>query len=101
MPQFKYTGGYSAYYPDSGLFTKPGEVHTLDSAPDNRWEPVNGAQSDAAAPVVASPVTDTPEPAQAVETASPAADVIAEAEALIDANPALAAQIVKEAKANA
>lgn len=81
MPQFKYTGGYAAYYPDSGLFTKPGEVHTLDSAPDDRWQLADGSQS-------------APE-------AAPQTDAVAEAEALLEANPELAAKLVEEAKANA
>lgn len=91
MPQYKFTGGYSAYYPDSGLFTKPGEVHTLDSAPDDRWAPVDGS----VAPVAAPAVNDAPAPQE------PQANAVAEAEALIEANPALAAKLVEEAKANA
>jgi hypothetical protein len=101
--KLKYNGGYSRYYPVTGLFVKPGEVHDLDSAPDADWSAVEAdakAVAEAVAPVVA-PVAeavakDAPDVANAAETA--AEDVLHKAEALLEANPELAAKLVEDVK---
>lgn len=93
MAQFVFKGGYPRYYPTLALFTKPGEVHPLDSAPDADWAEVTDTAATAVAPAV-TPVAPTPAPTPA-EVAD---DALKAAEALLEANPELAAKIVEDAK---
>jgi hypothetical protein len=110
MPKYVFKGGYPVYYPNTGLFTKPGEVHELDAAPDANWSAVVddartavAAVAPAVAPVAAAVAKDAPDVVKAAENAAPAVEVAAEdalkaAEALLEANPELAARLVEEAK---
>lgn len=92
MPNYKFTGGYGRYYPDSGVFSNPGEVHALDKAPDADWVEVAEAVEPAVAPAVAAVAKDAPAIAE---------DALHAAEALLEANPALAQRLVDEAAKNA
>lgn len=114
MPKYEFKGGYPVYYPNTGLFAKPGEVHILDAAPDSNWteapdaevgktlRPVETAVSAAVAPVAAAVAKDAPDVAKAAEAVEPVAeDALHAAEALLEANPELAKRLVEEAAKNA
>ena len=103
MPKYQYNGGTGRYYPNTGLWTNPGDVHVLDAAPDASWTEVpdadtGGSLRPAAAPVAAPAAPATEATPQTADAASPDADAIKEAEALLEANPELAARLVNEAK---
>jgi hypothetical protein len=89
MAKFTYQGAYPRYYPTLSLFTKPGETHELDSAPDYQWV-TDGAT---VSRETTKPAVTTP--------AEPVADELSAAEALLAANPALAHKLIEEAAQNA
>lgn len=92
MAKYTFTGGYSRYYPLSGLFVKPGEVYEFDTAPDADWATDEAPVAAVSAPVVAPPVS---EPVPALP------DPVATAEALLEANPALAQELIDKVAKNA
>lgn len=87
MTAYRFDGPEPRYYPDRGLFASAGEVHDLDSAPDDgRWVPVDGSTA-AAGPAAAAVVA----PAAPAAPSTPSPDVQAAEAAVAAAEAALAA----------
>jgi hypothetical protein len=100
MAQFTYQGAYPRYYPTLSLFTKPGETHELDSAPDAQWAAVHSREGTESTPVAVPAISNVAQ-ANIIPQAESPADELTAAEALLAANPALAHKLIEEAAQNA